>query len=82
MQVYFHLSLKKNDGEVVQTSRLEEGGSGVPQAFILGKGKRLPRGWEIAIQGRHQLLASIPVVIFSQTRVVFGKNHKISKGAC
>ena len=53
LQVLFHLSLKKNDGGVLQTSRFEEGGSGVPQAFILGKGKRLPRGWEIAIQGKH-----------------------------
>lgn len=53
LQVLFHLSLKKNDGGVLQTSRFEEGGSGVPQACILGKGKRLPCGWEIAIQGKH-----------------------------
>lgn len=47
----FHLSLKKDSGEVLSTTRPEEEGNGVPQAFVLGRGKRLPRGWELALQG-------------------------------
>ena len=52
-QVYFHLTVRREDGErVLETTRLrEEGveGSGVPCAFVLGKGLRAPRGWELAI---------------------------------
>ena len=52
-QVYLHLTVRREDGErVLETTRLcEEGveGSGVPRAFVLGKGLRAPRGWELAI---------------------------------
>lgn len=52
LQVLFHLSIKKQDGEVLQTTRMEEDGNGVPRTAVLGKGKRLPRGWELALQGK------------------------------
>ena len=45
--------MRREDGErVLETTRLsEEGveGSGVPRAYVLGKGLRAPRGWELAI---------------------------------
>ncbi len=56
LQVYFHLSVKKENGEVLESSRLEEEGSGLPKAFILGKGRRAPRGWEMALEGTTLLL--------------------------
>lgn len=35
----------------MESSRLEEEGSGIPKAFVLGKGRRAPRGWEMALEG-------------------------------
>ena len=26
-------------------------GSGIPKAFIIGKGQKMPRGWELALYG-------------------------------
>ena len=58
-QVYFHLTVRREDGErVLETTRLsEEGveGSGVPRAFVLGKGLRAPRGWELAISSERPM---------------------------
>ena len=50
-QVYVHVSIKTVDGEVLDTTRRDEGGSGVPNVFVVGKGKRAPRGWELAVAG-------------------------------
>lgn len=50
-QVYVLVSIKSATGQVLSTTRPEEEGSGVPFAFVLGKGKRAPRGWELACQG-------------------------------
>lgn len=57
LQVFFHLSVKKQDGSVLESTRLDEGGSGVPKAFVLGKGRRAPRGWELALEGTLMCLA-------------------------
>ena len=51
MQVYVHLSVKNADGKVLDTTRKDEDGSGVPLVFVIGKGKRAPRGWELAVGG-------------------------------
>lgn len=56
LQVYFHLTVRREDDRVVETTRLlEDGveGTGVPKAFVLGKGLRAPRGWELALSGPH-----------------------------
>lgn len=51
-QVYIQLSIKTADGsKVLDTTRADEGGSGVPLLFVIGKGKRAPRGWELAVEG-------------------------------
>ncbi|EIE22917.1 hypothetical protein COCSUDRAFT_64037 [Coccomyxa subellipsoidea C-169] len=50
--VYFHLTVRREDDRVVETTRLSESGvegSGVPRAFVLGEGLRAPRGWELAL---------------------------------
>ncbi len=42
---------------MVETTRLSESGvegSGVPRVFVLGKGLRAPRGWELALYGAHK----------------------------
>ena len=57
MQVYFHLTVRREDERVLQTTRLREEsveGSGVPRAFVLGKGLRAPRGWELALSSAEQ----------------------------
>lgn len=54
MQVFFHLTVRKQDEQVLETTRLlEDGveGTGIPRAFMLGKGQRMPRGWELALYG-------------------------------
>lgn len=60
MQVYFHRSVKKEDGSVLESTRTDEGGSGIPEAIILGQGKRAPRGWELALQGINNLILLPP----------------------
>jgi hypothetical protein len=56
LQVFFRLSIKTEDGAVLETTRLEEGGSGVPRAFVIGKGLRAPRGWELTLLGMSLVL--------------------------
>ncbi len=54
VQVFFHLTVRREDERVLETTRLSEDGvegSGVPKAFMLGKGQRMPRGWELALYG-------------------------------
>ena len=55
MQVFFHLTVRGEDETVLETTRLSEDGvegSGVPKAFMLGKGQRMPRGWELSLYGQ------------------------------
>lgn len=60
LQVYVHYSVATKSGNIVQSTRIEEGGNGIPLAFVIGKGWRVPRGWEIALLGRH--LTSQPLL--------------------
>ena len=56
-QVFFHLTVRRQDERILETTRLSEDGvegSGIPKAFMLGKGQKMPRGWEIALYGEHQ----------------------------
>ncbi|KAK9805627.1 hypothetical protein WJX72_008874 [[Myrmecia] bisecta] len=47
--VYIHLSVRSEDGKVLETTRAEEGDSGLPRTYVLGKGRRALRGWELAL---------------------------------
>ena len=58
MQVYIHLTVSTEAGDVLRTTRPELEGSGVPVPFIVGKGRRPPRGWELAVKGAPQGPAS------------------------
>ena len=65
VQVFFHLTVRKEDERVLETTRLSEDGvegSSVPRAYMLGKGQRMPRGWELALYGG-LLLACCPVLV-------------------
>lgn len=65
VQVFFHLTVRNEDERVLETTRLSEDGvegSGVPRVYMLGKGQRMPRGWELALYGR-LLLACCPVLV-------------------
>ena len=61
-QVYIHLSVARESGEVLQTTRPEQEGSGIPVPFVLGKGRRAPRGWELAVAGQLFSLHMISVL--------------------
>ena len=48
--MYVHVAVRESE-RVLQTTRADEGGLGVPRAFVLGKGRRVPRAWELALLG-------------------------------
>lgn len=50
-QVYIQYSIRDLEDDLLYSTRSEEGGSGQAYAFLLERGVRVPRGWEIAIQG-------------------------------
>ena len=50
MQVYLHYAVKTPDDEILYSTFSADDGSGIPQPFVLGKGMRMPRGWEIGLQ--------------------------------
>ena len=66
LQVYLHYSVATAAGQVLQSTRIEEGGAGLPLAFVIGKGRRVPRGWELAILG---------VLSASPLRLHFNDSH-------
>ena len=49
--MYVHISIGAPSGQLLHSTRLEESGSGVPMALVLGRGVRAPRGWELGLQG-------------------------------
>jgi hypothetical protein len=51
VQVYVHYSVLDAENDLLYTTWAEEGGSGQPLAFVLGKGCRAPRAWELAVLG-------------------------------
>jgi hypothetical protein len=51
-QVYVHASVRSAEtNALLHSTRREEGGGGFPVAFLLGKGRRAPRSWELALLG-------------------------------
>ena len=46
------MSTKTASGQLLHSTRLEEGGTGVPVTLVLGKALRAPRGWELGIQSK------------------------------
>jgi hypothetical protein len=58
LQVYVHYSVLNEDGDVLYSTWAEEGGSGQPLAFVLGKGCRAPRAWELAVAGATRAAAT------------------------
>ena len=51
------MSIKDSTGQkVLESTRADEGSSGVPKAFVIGKGRRAPRGWELAVMGESYIL--------------------------
>lgn len=51
MQVFLHYSLQNQHGDVLLSTRAEHGGSGRPQPFVLGRGRRMLRGMELGVMG-------------------------------
>mmetsp|Transcript_1261 Transcript_1261/g.3505 ORF Transcript_1261/g.3505 Transcript_1261/m.3505 type:complete len:651 (-) Transcript_1261:236-2188(-) len=50
--VYVHVDVAEEEGsDPVWSTRAAAGGYGSPLAFILGKGHRAPRAWEVALLG-------------------------------
>ncbi|KXZ48761.1 hypothetical protein GPECTOR_25g345 [Gonium pectorale] len=48
--VYIHYSIRDQEDDLLYSTRSEEGGSGQAFAFLMEKGLRVPRGWEIALK--------------------------------
>lgn len=50
--VFVHVSIADpaQDDDVLWSTRADEGGSGAPLAFLMEKGARAPRAWEIALK--------------------------------
>ncbi|GBF92152.1 peptidyl-prolyl cis-trans isomerase [Raphidocelis subcapitata] len=47
--VFVHVTVKAASGAALFSTRAADGGAGHPIAFLLGKGRRAPRGWELAL---------------------------------
>ncbi|GLI61315.1 hypothetical protein VaNZ11_003671 [Volvox africanus] len=48
--VYIHYSIRNLEDELLYSTRSDEGGSGQAFAFLMEKGVRVPRGWELAVR--------------------------------
>jgi hypothetical protein len=50
--VFVHVSISKeaDEDDLLWSTKAEEGGSGGPLAFLMEKGARAPRAWEIALK--------------------------------
>ncbi len=48
--MYIHFAVKTPDDEILYSTYSADDGSGIPQPFVLGKGMRMPRGWELGLQ--------------------------------
>lgn len=61
-QVYIQYSIRDLEDDLLYTTRSEEGGSGQAFAFLVEKGVRVPRSWEIAIKGamRMRMRCQVP----------------------
>ena len=74
-QVYVHVAVRERE-RMLQTTRADEGGSGVPHAFVLGKGRRRPRAWELA------LLGDPPQLLPSEAAPLLGAEQGLLSPAC
>jgi hypothetical protein len=59
-----HFSVINGDDDLLYTTWAEEGGSGQPLAFVIGKGSRAPRAWELAVLGEEQCRQAGPPMSF------------------
>ncbi len=60
VQVYIQYSIRDLEDDLLYTTRSEEGGSGQAFAFLVEKGVRVPRSWEIAIKGALRMRCRVP----------------------
>jgi hypothetical protein len=51
LQVFLHYSLLNEHRDVLCSTHQEHGGSGRPQPFVIGRGRRMLRGMELGVQG-------------------------------
>ena len=54
LQVTVHVVARSPDGQNLWSTQEQFGGSGLPLAFVMGKGRRVLRGWELALYGEGQ----------------------------
>lgn len=50
-QVFLHYSLLDEHRQVLRSTLHEHGGSGRPQPFVVGRGRRMLRGMELGVLG-------------------------------
>lgn len=56
VQVFVHVDISNAEDDALWSSRASEGGSGAPLAFLIEKGPRAPRAWEITLKGTFECL--------------------------
>lgn len=80
MQVYVHFSILDAENDLLYTTWAEEGGSGQTLAFVVGKGCRAPRAWELAVLGecRSSRMLTKPVESCSTLLAASAENLSLS----
>jgi hypothetical protein len=58
VQVYVHYSVSSVEDDLFYSTWADEGGSGQPLAFVLCKGWRAPRAWELALLGELNIVTA------------------------
>jgi hypothetical protein len=59
LQVHINISIRGSDDDLLHSTYSTEGGSGQAFAFILERGCRGPRAWEVALKGGAQLTLAV-----------------------
>jgi hypothetical protein len=54
-----HYNVGSKEDDLFYSTWADEGGSGQPLVFVLCKGWRAPRAWELALLGGYQVLLSV-----------------------
>lgn len=65
MQAYVHFSIHSSEDDLLYSTWADEGGSGQPLAFVVGKGSwRAPRAWELAVLSKQLGTAAAGGLLF------------------
>ncbi len=58
-EVYVHVTVRSEEEDLLYSTRSQYGGNGQPLVFMIEKGLRPPRAWEISLKSQFLRLAYI-----------------------